>query len=90
MAIDGERTRLAVGTKVIVRKNGAKGVVTAVASNGKWPNIFEHEVTYGIFNRVRWCEPYDLLVLDDALAVNDHTKDGLPGESRPPVKGERE
>jgi hypothetical protein len=25
-----------------------------------------------------------------ALAVNGNTKDGLPGESRPPVKGERE
>jgi hypothetical protein len=64
MAIEDERVMIPIGEKVIVRKNGAEGRVTRLATNGKWPEMVVHEVVYGLFNRRGWFEAYDLLVLN--------------------------
>lgn len=60
--MEGERKLIPVGTKVIVRKNGADGVIVRIARNGKWEEMIEHEVVYGPFKRRGWFEPFDLLV----------------------------
>ena len=62
--LEGERRKIAIGTKVVVREKKAEGVIIRHATHGKWMEWAYHEVEYGRFGRRGWFQAEDLLVID--------------------------